>query len=671
MQRFSIPSYRADIDGLRAVAILSVLLFHFQIGPFTGGFIGVDLFFVLSGYLITQHLQRTRLCITSVCEYYIRRFWRIVPAYMVCLSITMYAGSFILLPPDARDLSYSGLASIFFGANFYFSNSSSYFDVDASYKPLLHLWSLSVEMQYYILCPALIAIASRMSHFWQVCASVLVLLLSLAACQLLAIADPKIAFYSLPTRLWEFTFGGVAALCSHARFSSTRFGKTEIPSHGAFRSYYISVAMCLVIVGSCAVFAHDKLLWPAPWALPVVVGTVAVLYFGDKSPTVSSILTVRPLTIIGKWSYSLYLVHWPIFVFVSYNFFPSPPLWLRILALLICFPLAFCLYRFVETPMRRAQQRPATYWNKYAASGAIVTGVVLSYCWIYFAPENYVRRPSSVIEASSSGVKFVCALTQPQVNEAKHCIIGDHDRTPTSVLWGDSHAMHLAPGFLSLLNNVGGTMLVASKDACPPLIELDRISHSLTASDKCRRSNAATFATILASPSIREVVIAARWAFYSESTRFGREHGSAAYLVDGSTDKASSQNSQALMVKRLSHMLETLSAAGKIVILVAQGPEMGFDAARCVTLHPNAQTDERACSISFSDVVDRQTQAMHILVNAAVQTGATVVDPKNVLCDLHICPGLIRNSAVYKDDNHLSHFGSEYVVKRLFAIKLD
>ncbi len=653
-------TYRPDIDGLRALAIGAVLLFHFDLLRAEGGFAGVDVFFVISGYLMTSMLARSAGAPGGLMRFYQRRFWRVAPAYFVTLAAALVAGMSIMLPVDVEQLGASALASAFFVSNFFFSRGVGYFDTASIYKPLLHTWSLAVEMQFYLVWPFVTMAVLKARPSRRAPALLLVLALSFTVCQVLSITDAKSAFFSLPARIWEFALGGLAALSGLAALGGGALATRLKPAAPALQW------MALAAIALTPWLTGEGDSWPAPWALPACLGTAFLLMPGGEG-AVARLLASPPFVFIGRISYSLYLVHWPIIVFTSYRFFPQLPLWARLLSLAACVPLAMLLHRFVETPMRGLGRAGVGGFG----ARAVAAGVAL-FCLGLGTLAHLAPRRLSVVQASTDAEPplnvFVCAPSRQSASRQSFCRIGAGDGEPTSLIWGDSHGMHFAQGYAALLSGTGGAMHVALRDACPPVAGVNRVANGLSRRDDCGRGNAEVFAAILASPDIQTVILAARWAYYAETNRFGAEKGGRAFIVTDAARERSVENSRRQLETALAEEVGALARAGKRVVLLGQVPEMGFNASRCVLMTSLARSDPGVCDIPRARVDERQKFAAAMLARvAAAHDNARYLDPRAVLCDASVCGARLDGVPAYRDDNHLTAAAASRVIERLFA----
>ena len=641
--------FRPELDGLRALAIVAVLLFHFDLGGAEGGFAGVDVFFVLSGFLVTGMLVGKDIALSA---FYRRRFWRIIPAYLVTIAFALVLGAWLMLPVDVERLGMSAVASTAFLSNVFFSAGAGYFDSASIYKPLLHTWSLAVEIQFYLVWPFVIRAIMWLRESRRPGLLLAIVVASFCLSLLLAFADPKAAFFSLPSRIWEFGLGGLVAVMA------PRVVPVKARSASALRW----LGLAAVILTPWLV--HEGDAWPAPTALPACLGVACIIRFGGGGDVVTRLLATRPLTFLGQISYSLYLVHWPVVVFVSYARFPQASVALRLIALAACLPLAMALHRFVETPLRSYGRRPVSSWRLAAIAVLLPASLLIGGFALHRAPSTF---SASAKVAGGNGAPLealVCQPWQPSADHPVFCKLGSPE-TPAHVLvWGDSHALHLAPG---LMANKTPTLL-AAKESCPPIPGLTKVSSRFVRGDNCLRTNAAIFQAALGDKDIDTIVIAARWAFYARTTRFGAEKGSRAFLVEEDGRGLSVESSQLRLSRFLVAQVEALRRGGKRVVIIGQTPEMGFDASRCVSMQNASGKPLDVCDRARSDVDVRQ-ESLSGLFASLERAGAMVIDPRDVLCDARLCHGAIDRLGLYRDDNHLSATGSALVARQI-AVRL-
>lgn len=339
-------SYRPEIDGLRAVAVLPVIFFHAGFETFSGGFVGVDVFFVISGYLITSIiLSDLRADKFSLVRFYENRARRILPALFLVLAVSFFIGWFMLFPEDMEDFSKGLIATVGFVSNFFFWNRTGYFDTAAELNPLLHTWSLAVEEQYYFLFPLFLM------ALWRKAAPKIGLALcalgvaSLVAAEVALRVDREAAFFLLPFRLWELAIGGYAAYFLLKR--------PPVPMP-AVRELAGAAGLALILG---AVFLFDEHTpFPGLYAVVPTLGTALIILFVSPSTLVGRLLSSAPFVGVGLISYSAYLWHQPLLAFARYRSLSEPPLWAVLAICVITFVLAYFSWRFVEAPFRRKQE---------------------------------------------------------------------------------------------------------------------------------------------------------------------------------------------------------------------------------------------------------------------------------------------------------------------------
>ncbi|MBL47595.1 MAG: acyltransferase, partial [Roseibacillus sp.] len=364
-------SYRPDIDGLRAIAVLPVLFFHMGLGC-SGGYVGVDIFFVISGYLITSLIIREMLN----DEFTLRAFWerrirRIFPVAALVTIIVITAGVWILLPDTFRSLGKAGIAQVMMVANFYFWQQDGYFAGPSDLEPLLHMWSLAVEEQFYFLFPMLLLFLMKRGQKTTVWVIILISILSLLLSFHGVIYDKGTTFYLLPARAWELALGALVALLPLRSIGA------------AWRRQLVALAGLALILWS--VFAYDVATpFPGLAAIPPCLGTALLIWVGQSGTTwVGGLLAQRPIVYIGKISFSLYLWHWPLIVYARHLSIYEISLNVRVTLLVASLLLAVLSYQFVETPFRR-KRIVAKRRQVFKLFGCMSGAMVVAFAAIYF-----------------------------------------------------------------------------------------------------------------------------------------------------------------------------------------------------------------------------------------------------------------------------------------------
>jgi peptidoglycan/LPS O-acetylase OafA/YrhL len=346
-------NYRPDIDGLRALAVTAVLIFHFFPHALPGGFVGVDVFFVISGYLVSGIILKNLSSKKFVfSDFYIRRVRRLFPALALVLSVTAVAGSFTLLSDEFQHLGSHILAGSGFFSNILLYSESGYFDKLSKLKPLLHLWSLSIEEQFYLVWPIFLWMTWKNKYF-----RILLLLattFSLLSCFWLTTKDPSMSFFLLPTRLLELSFGAqlAAGFPSISKLKNRRNTKlTTGKNWGHYSRYFAPANFGLLIILSSLFFLSESVSFPTPWAIPIVIAT-GLIITSPADSLINRILAQRYICYIGLISYPLYLWHWPLLSFAEIITSGNLTTALRFSLLTLSFILASLTFHYVETPFK-------------------------------------------------------------------------------------------------------------------------------------------------------------------------------------------------------------------------------------------------------------------------------------------------------------------------------
>ena len=624
------PRYRPDLDGLRAVAVLLVVGFHAFPSLFPGGLIGVDIFFAISGFLISsiiiEGLQRDGF---SFRTFYVRRVRRIFPALLVVLVACMAIGWVVLLPEAYRQLSKPVAAGGGFFSNFVLWNESGYFDDASGSKPLLHLWSLGIEEQFYLVWPLILWLA------WLCRVNFLVAILTIGTVSFamniaLMRSNPVADFYAPFTRAWELLAG---ALLSYIMIRSTA-ARAE---RGILRDGLSALGSILIIVGVITVTKDAA--FPGWWALLPIGGTLLIMWAGDRAWLNRLVLSHPAFVSIGLISYPLYLWHWPLLSFARYEQDGVPSSQIRGSVVICSIVLAWLTYRFVETPFR--------FGSNGRAKSAILVGmmsVVSAFALIcYWHNGMDFRFPKIVRDLTSFSYAYQdlyregsCFLLPNQDFRAfSKCV--DPPNVPgrqTMFLWGDSHAAHFYPGYQAAL---GGTVNIVQRNAsnCPPLLGLD-----VAVRPFCKSINDQDF-NLIAAIRPNTVVLSAAWTYYDWRS----------YLAG---------------------TIERLRSAGvRHILLIGPTPQwtdklanLMFNEVRTNPLHrvPTRMTRGLRQEVFAVD---------HDMWQFAAENFIDYVSPTSILCNPEGCLTRLGDTGdmiTQWDSIHLTAEGSIYVVSR-FALK--
>lgn len=642
--------YRPDIDGLRAVAVLAVVLFHADVSGFSGGFTGVDVFFVISGYLITSIIMRELGASTfSLARFYERRFRRILPAFSVVALFSLVLGVVLLHPRDLRDLGTSMIAAAGFSSNVHFYLKADYFARPAEFQPLLHTWSLAVEEQFYIFFPLLLVVLARRRRprfaLWLAAIAVA----SFAVNLVTLIHDESAAFYLTHARAWELMLGSLVALQVLPR-----------PASCALREV-LTIAGLAAIAYSVTTFTKHT-PFPGIAALAPTLGTAAIIYAGlGGTSLVTSALSLRPVVWIGLLSYSLYLWHWPLLVYAKiYTITGLTPAWTAG-ALLVSFAASYASWRWVEQPFRSRWRVPRGTVLK--VGGGVLAALALVAAVPVIARGFPQRFPPQVLADLPPGQWKSCSQDLRRFNAKDGdalCRLGVEGEPIRFLVWGDSHALALAPGIDAAARSVTQAGLIANKSACPPLLGVDRMRRSPT----CKNFNDQVLAYLRARPNINTVILAARWALSATGVRYGLESGRDVRLVDleAKKNRDGKESNLDIYLRGLERTLAALRAAGKHIVVVGQIPEVGIDVPAAYAIAYATGRDVNALIAPARTDYDARVRDAHApFVEGASRSELTFIEPHTALCDTWRCRVTREGYALYRDDDHLSFAGAAVV----------
>ncbi len=621
---------RPDIQALRGLAVLIIVLFHASIGPFKAGYLGVDIFFVISGFLITGLLIRSLEAGNfSFKEFYIRRAKRLLPAAFVTLLLTAIGSYFFLTISDFNDFKDQVIGSLTFTTNMTLLYQSGYFEGASKAKPLLHMWSLAVEEQFYMLVP--LALFFTPQRFWKL-GALAGIAASLVACILVYQHNPDMAFFTLPTRAWELGIGAAGALYSGHKALLRPVSLLFWPALAA-----------LMLIPVFPLSSHH----PGLDAALVCLATLIVILRG-----VPDGIWMKPLSKLGDYSYSLYLVHWPLFAFATNAYMEQDvPLDVRLALLGLSLGLAMLLYHLVEKPIHRAH---ITNYRPLVAGffiGAIVViGLTMVLRETYQDAKIYKE-----IRRTNIGLGVPCKQDQRYIfNEA--CQTGGK---PEILVWGDSHAMHLVAGVLSQAGESG--VLQATKSGCSPLLGLDYAYPRQAANwgETCVRFNNEVLAKLADTPSLKLVILSSAFNALPEAgdTQFEKE------INAGSSSAILTPD---LAVSHLAQTAQQIRALGKRVVLVSSPPRSGFNTGSClerqvtgkISLGPNA-----GCRIAMTPTHALPPELDGVLQRLPQEAKLNVIELSDDLCGKDECKTMLNGKWIYRDGDHLSYEGSEEVFK--------
>lgn len=626
--------YRPEIDGLRAIAVTAVVLYHMGLG-FSGGYLGVDIFFVISGFLITriihQEMEKGEFTISG---FYERRVRRIFPALFVLLAVVLAVGWFVMLPRDYSLTMRGAVATTLFGSNILLWYGAGYFAPASELNSLLHTWSLAVEEQFYLLFPLLLLLGHRFARRHLRAACMLAAIASIAAAALVARHSPDAVFYLTPFRAWELLAGSLLAI-----------GPQTAPSNRIVREL-TGLAGIAAMIGSVLMFTP---LSSAPGnEVLAVLGAAAVLHATAEGPTLATrMLSLRPIRYVGAISYSWYLWHWPLIVLVKFrtDLHPGPAAIAGMLA--GSFVLAVLSYHFVEQPFRR--RKVGADRNRLFGMAAVAMAATIAIGGVgmfkHGIPHRFDPQTVKLDAARRPPIPFHDCLGKA----SSICVLGDPKASPSLLIWGDSHALAWAPALDAVLRQAGRSAQFVVGAACPPLLGV----HALH-TPGCFAKNERVPSILADHPRIRTVLLIGRWRLY-----FANSH--VALRDDSSSDNL------VVASRGIDRTLQWLESKGMTTVLLGDVPGHADDVPLAMALR-HAHGTMPLPATTPADVRSRDNAFDVRARTAATRTHARFVDVIPWFCDATACEHQMHGLPIYRDDNHLNVRGSLSRVPQLATV---
>ena len=616
--------FRADIQGLRAVAVLAVLIFHASSGRWLpGGFVGVDVFFVISGFLITGILLGSEDGNRpSLAAFYARRVRRLLPALCGMLVFVLAAGALLLPAADYAAAARMAAATLLFSSNMMLLDAPSYFDLSGELKPLQHTWSLGVEEQFYLLFPIALAGILRFAQGHKVLLISLGAIASLALSALMLDGHPTWAFYSLPTRAFELLIGALLAL------------HLDVLGRIGGRSRDLLSCAGLVTIGASFIFLGAETPFPGLTALIPCLGTAAVIAAGIPATSAGGrLVSGPPFLFLGAISYSLYLWHWPLLVFARHWVLGPLDLVTAGLVVLASVLLAWMSWRWIEQPVLRRGEARWVIPALMAVAASVLTvsiGAVLG----QGLPQRFPAEARAMFAARDDYNPRRDACLSHKLKEIPYeaaCVFGEAP-APSVALWADSQGAELVVALGQALSGRQASVLQLTASACPPAVNYVRAGLAY-----CTPHNTRTLERLVQDSRISHVVLVARYERHSATS--------------------------AALIAGLTSSIVALESAGKQVILIGPLPSHRFDPPHAIGMLFSQGRDPVRWGMA-GDLYRKENAAfIEALPALAVRTGATYVDPFPILCRQDHCPAWRPETGVlYFNDSHLSVSGARLLV---------
>ena len=633
--------YRPDIDGLRAVAIVPVVLYHAGFALWGGGFVGVDVFFVISGYLIASFiLTEIRSGEFSLRNFYLRRIRRIFPALFTMMVASAGIGALLMTPHAYRRLGESIAATALFSSNFLFWLQSGYFAAPLEERPLLHTWSLGVEEQFYLAFPIFLMLLCRFFPSRLVGATLTLCVLSFGVNVLTVKTHPSFAFFLTPSRIWELFIGVLLAAGALTPPRSSRWSET-------------AGLMGVVLIG-CAIFGFSQFtVFPGFAALVPTLGAALIIWAGMSGKGSVTRLLSRPAAVlVGKISYSLYLWHFPLLAFAAYVSIGGASLSMRLAMIGLSIILAFTSWIYIEQPVRQGRGIFGQREVVFGAATAAVTlfggfGMVTHFADGFPGRINEAGRQIAAAERDINPDRGSCLQLDSEIDIAKRppCAFGAGSVPVEFALWGDSHAESLRAAFDIAAKKAGRAGIFFGNAGCIPELGIER------GNSGCDRVNEAIAAYLLILPSVHTVVLAGRWGLWAEGSPYKSEAGPPVSLTLSS---GAPIDNHAGLAAGLQAAIVKLTTAGKHVWLVGPIPEIGYDVSR--TLYLDLRGIPRTIEIrpSVREFNERQSFVFALFARMNKDYAVEAVWPHQYLCDADFCKIQKDGRPLYIDDQHLT-----------------
>ncbi|QEX23840.1 acyltransferase [Hypericibacter adhaerens] len=619
-------AYRPEIEGLRAIAVVPVILLHAGFTTFSGGYVGVDVFFVISGYLITSIIQREiEAGGFSFTGFYERRARRILPAlFFMILCCLPFAWAW-LSPPDFETFSASVVSVCLFVSNIFFWRQTGYFDTASEFKPLLHTWSLAVEEQLYLLWPIGLILLHRYGRRWRVIALCTVAAASLAAGEYLSWHHASFAFFWAPTRVWEFTAG---ALCAGLRLSPSRLW-------GGFSSSAGILAL------ACALMLFDdKTRVTGVAGLLPVLGTGAILLGASKDTWVHGVLASRAFVGVGRISYGAYLFHQPVLALARYRLGADLTPLQACGSIGLTLLLALVTWRWIEQPWRRRDLSWARSSRRFSI-GALTAAWALMAFGLAYSPAGGLAHTAADL---GERVRINFGLDRDcdgELTFSPKCQTGDD---PVVLLWGDSVAMHLADAITA--SNGAPALIQMTRTGCAPLSGLASAGENRGVD--CIRQNERILDWLRSHPAVEYVVLSS----------------SIDYLLDPNRRVVSDEGqpipgTEPMVLAALERTLTAVHELGRHVVVVSPMPQNGSDIGGCLVRALANGDDPAGCNFETSSYSLGTILSYQLL--RKLETRWPVIWLNRLICKESKCPAYEDGVIIYRDAAHLSHEGSAYL----------
>ncbi len=671
------PKYRADIDGLRAIAVLSVVGFHAFPEVIKGGFIGVDIFFVISGFLISSIIISSLENGTfSFNEFYARRIKRIFPALILVMTACFVFGWFALLPDEYKQLGKHIAAGAGFISNLIFWQEAGYFDNTAETKPLLHLWSLGVEEQFYIVWPLLLYLTWK-RRFNLLMLTITVVVLSFVANVYFRHNDSVQDFYSPLTRFWELLMGSILAYLTRHKINIwdksmqilpdciCKLGTVHKPTEALLGN--VQSVLGALLIGIAVLLVSREWAFPGWWALLPTTGAYLIMSAGQHAWLNRILLSHRVMVWLGLISFPLYLWHWPLLSFARIIESKTPSNSIRFACVALAFVLAWLSYRLIERPIRFGNQNRTKIIVLMLLMIILVGVGYATYMQEGFRQRVLVQSSLKMNDELNYQNHWIGWSYCPNQGEYQGCRILDPTQAPNIALIGDSHAGHLASGLAELYGRRNENVVARIWAGCIPFFETEEDGKKYFSCEAHLIDNALNEA--INSMSIKTVILSNYSLLMIQGNRGYIQDAldSNRYVNNPSIENV--RKNIEIFKKAMYLTLKRLVNSKKQVIYLVDTPELYFDPKECVSLRPINLPGYKLripCAIDRKKFEERNAEYHRIILEAKTEFPIVkFINMYEFFCDKELCYGMIDGKLIYQNHDHITSTGGRYLVGKM------
>lgn len=655
------PSYRLDIDGLRGFQIFALMAFHYFPTVITGGYIGVSIFFVISGYLITSILLKSLNSNSfNLLEFMMRRCQRIFPALIVILIAALSIGWLYLLSGEFKDLGRLITASSIFSANFFAWNEVNYFSSSAELNPLLHLWSLGIEEQFYLFWPVLLWIAwkSKVNFFPVI---LLACIISFTLNIFSIHYDPIEAFYAPWTRFWEILSGGVLSYVHLYRPKILDKKYFSLKNIGNYSSI-----LGLFILSYGVIFFTKVTVFPGWNALVPIIGAILLLGSGPNAWVNKFLLSNQIIVWFGIISYPLYLWHWMLLSYTRLITGAEPPVMEKLALLALSVLLAWLTYKFIENPIRLA--------SKAKAKSVILCGILVLIGFAGLIINEMNGFPNRAVNQNIERYAASMLMEEEQHNcfdipyaykrkDNWFCELGNNNAKADFFVYGDSHATSLYPAFSTISYRENIKILFSGLSECPPLMGIQPVRPvKYLEKHNCMALNNRIYEYIKEN-KIKNVILVSRWTYYTKSISRPSE---IILIARNSSDKTDEDTSKSNLEFSIKNTVDAFKKIGVNVFIIEDTPQQTILPLKLLKL--NSKTPYDWAINKYSIKLEEHTRNQDEVNTFINSTGAFIINFDKLLCPKGICKFVEDGKFLYFDDDHLSIYGAQKTIPSLIRV---